>query len=707
MSEDLFDIFMEGLPATAGVATSDKPSAERTSFAPSAAPSQPALRTVPSAPPTPVSSSAALGITIIQNTTAEPDTSSSSSPSSLSPNAVHTEKNSLIRLRRPTVSFVQLPVRMAEFPFTTFRHLRTAAASGKTVPCTCIGAVIRKTDPKQSSTRQQRYAVLTLWNLQGISPSADDQLALLLCGSAFEQFYSQLVTGSVVAFSNVARCSSDHRGGGGPARQERPGDDLLLRVAEPDTVRQLGFSVDLGTCGAVSQRSGERCQGLVNRSLSERCSWHVSDLRKVARGTAPTAATSSAVAARRPLSSTSAALSPPVQGGKALATLLKRGADVRRQPSQQLLRQPAFLTVQGGTGLPSEVGQGLQNRGSFESGTYGGVRGGAPLELQPKTHLQPAASYPSAQALGVTTRGRDVLEAMRQQATQTEESRLLNLALRPSNPHSSSSQVDRRESDTKRSREIAEVATKRHRMQESAPTVMTTNERVTELRAQFKPLLSGRPSSYTPLQRFGSHGSVMAHTKNYAQSVVTTTATGQQSALLKAAAIASKGLAESVAAGQISSKTTRTSAEHHLPLTLLGAVADETISVNESLHGEAELQRLASFVERQVAKEKALETLEKITEQHIKAWFCVDCRGWSLQPLNSCLEQRHRVSMKPSMKKYIKCEHCSYKTFVIGEADAKGWKAYPRCPRCHQSSYWVTGDAAPQLAGPVEDAVPL
>ncbi|CAG9576566.1 conserved hypothetical protein [Leishmania major strain Friedlin] len=739
------------------------------------------------------------------------------------PSALITEPLSRIRFRRATVSLDQFSVRLAEFPFASFDLFRSMSRrSAEAVARTCVGVVTRKSDPKQSTaaTGSSRYAVLTLWNMESISPAPETELSVLLCGSAFDLLYSRLVTGAVVALSNVARCA---RRGSAPAQDT---DQVLLRVADSEAVRQLGFAADLGTCESVSYKSKERCRAMVNMQRSQHCTYHVADLRKAARSGDTEGKERNATHGARGASASSLGAPATMKGSTLTTHLTLSGAQQRlavlapagvaQRPaghhhpagssgraalrggavtnsrlaaSQQMLRQTSFFAVRGATGLPVEDAALRNCVNSAASGVYGGVQTGAPLALRQQVGLRPAASYPSAHKLGVTSRGRDVLEAARQQAVHHEEEKLLRRPLRCGRTASTAGEGlpnhartdgggsrggDALDADARAPNRSTEGGTasrgtgtpstagapKRARMEvptssslatftehatspcsyssssSSAPVASTSvaatatlgngadGSRVETLRQQFQPLCRGASSPFTPLKRHGAVHAVIAspRQRDHRHSVVmssavssVTGASASQNALYRAAIEAARDITSNSTDSATSPPEVSTSASAKLreaddgaasALTLLGSVADGIHSAHDHLRSESDRQQLLCFVNKQIAREKALEALEAITEQQIRAHYCYACRCWYGQPPTTCVEQHHRMELKPALKKYIKCEHCNYKTFVIGGDEAKGWRVYPRCPRCHQSSFWVRGDAALQVPAVVEAPPP-
>ncbi|KAG5499690.1 hypothetical protein JIQ42_05168 [Leishmania sp. Namibia] len=731
------------------------------------------------------------------------------------PSAVITESLSRIRIRRATVSLEQLSVRLAEFPFASFDVFRgLSRRSDEAVARTCVGVVTRKSDPKQSTTatRSSRYAVLTLWSMESISPAPETELSFLLCGSAFDLLYSRLVTGAAVALSNVARCL---RQGSSPAARDT--GDVLLRVADSEAVRELGFAVDLGRCASVSHKSNERCHAMVNMQRSQHCIYHVADLRKAARGGGTVGqdrySTNGTRGANAPslvdpatIKNKSLTSRLILSGAQERLTALVPGAIAQRPTGQhpagsldrvprggfgasssgmaaslKMLRQTSFFAVRGVTGIPVEDATVRSGVNSAASGVYGGVQAGAPLALRQQVGLCPAASYPSAQTLGVTSRGRDVLEAARQKAVHHEEEKLLRQPLRRERSVDTASErlqnhpravnggsssvvaclVRARAKDSgatgaavgsnvraslttgarKRARteaqppsSLASVTGHLPSASTSSPAPVTSastaastasvsgadGSRVEALRQQFQPLHRGASVPFTPLKGHSSVHAVIASPRQRGcrQSIATpravssgTGTSASQNALCRAAFKAVRDAAKSSAEGAKSPPkvSTSSSARSHeaddgaeSALTLLGSVADSIHSAHDHLRSEADRQRLLSFVNKQIAKEKALEALEAITEEKIHAHYCYACRSWYGQPPTTCRELHHRIELRPALKTYIKCEHCHYKTFVIGGDEAKGWKVYPHCPRCHQSSFWVRGDAALQVSTVVE-----
>ncbi|CAJ1028399.1 Primase zinc finger/Mcm10 replication factor, putative [Leishmania shawi] len=736
------------------------------------------------------------------------------------PSAVVTEPLSRIRVRRATVSLEQFSVRLAEFPFASFDLFRSMSRrSDEAVARTCVGVVTRKSDPKQgtTATRSSRYAVLTLWSMESISPAPETELSFLLCGSAFDLLYSHLVIGAVVALSNVTRCA---RRGSAPSHDA---DEVLLRVANSEAVRQLGFAADLGTCASVSYKSRERCRAMVNTRRSQHCVYHIADLRKAARGGGAVdqdrnlahgsrGTSASSLGASASMKSSALATYPTLSGAQQRLAVSASGgiaqrsaghhpaggssrashgsgmvANSRLAASQQMLRLTSFFAVHGVTGLPVEDPALRSGMNSAASGVYGGVQAGSPLALRQHVGLRPAASYPSTQALGVTSRGREVLEAARQQAIHHAEEKLLHQSLRCGRAPSTTGEGQPNQGRTggagsssgdacgvparvpnhraegvpsckntrtpstagvpKRARRelappsslapfkenlssacssvaFSEPATSTSIAAAEAPVSGVDGGRVEALRQQFQPLRRGAPAPFTPLTSHGAVHAVITSTRqrDYRRSVVMsgvrstdTGASGSQNTLFRAAAKAAKDLTSSSIDSTKSPPKVSMGASARLhdadedsgsALTLLGSLADGIHSAHDHLRSEADRQRLFSFVDKQITKEKALEALEAITEQQVRANYCYVCRCWYGQPPTTCVEQHHRMELKPALKKYIKCEHCNYKTFVIGGDEAKGWKVYPRCPRCHQSSFWVRGDAALRVAAVVEEPPP-
>ncbi|KAG5476539.1 hypothetical protein LSCM1_04254 [Leishmania martiniquensis] len=733
------------------------------------------------------------------------------------PSAVITETLSRIRIRRPTVSLEQFSVRLAEFPFASFDVFRGLSRhSEDAVARTCVGVVTRKSDPKQStaSTRSSRYAVLTLWSLEGISPSPGSELSFLLCGRAFDPLYSRLVTGAVVALSNVPRCT---RQGSSPV--SCGADEVLLRVADSEAVRELGFAADLGRCVSVSHKSKERCHAIVNMQRSQHCIHHVAGLRNAARGGGAVGQDRNSMSVTQG-ASTSPMRDPAAIRGNALTahltlsgaqqrlTVLAPGAAAQqstgRYPagsrgslplsdcgaprsgmaaSLKMLRQTSFFAVRGVTGTPVEDAALRRGVNSAASGVYGGVQAGAPLALRQQVGLRPAASYPSAQALGVTSRGRDVLEAARQKAVLHEEEKFLWQSLRRERTVSAGSEglpnpghavgcsrgggadinlrargtegnvngatagrnaslsltaggLKRARTEVTLSSTLAPVAD--HLLPPCSSTSRTAHvtstsatasaaaasgadaSRVEALRQQYQPLHRSASVPFTPLKSHGSVHAVIAspRERNYRSRILApgaasdgSGASASQNALLRAAFRAAKNVAsrsgenalsEPKASVNSSARTPEAEEGAESALTLLGSVADSICSAHDHLRSEADRQRLLTFVDKQITMEKALGALEAITEQKIKAHYCYACRCWYGQPPTTCVEQHHRIELRPALKKYIKCEHCDYKTFVIGGDEAKGWKVYPHCPRCHQPSFWVRGDAALQVSAMLE-----
>lgn len=826
------------------------------------------------------------------------------------PSQVFVERFSGIRVRRATRSFEQLQVWLAQCPFVEMARARQACVQATTstntargpsrsggeppsLPQTCIGVVVRKTDPKQG--KRGAFAVLTLWNMRGVSPVPQEELPFLLCSGAFDTLYSQLAVGSVVAVSNLTPVHSNASSSTTASlRPSARGDgDVLLRLSVLDDVRVLGYAADLTTCASISRNSQERCGNLVNSQHSPYCTFHVSDLRKVARGgatntnssghsgggptgplrgnaltsTANSKVTSTAAMKGgtlltrmqlsgamqpRPLIPTNSAgsspqASPYSQNGRVAPPMV--ALRMKQPPSPSLakragpggvggvpstrpaLTSPGFFTVQGGSGLPTETAGSGTGSTMDLTGTYAGVAHGQPLVAADVRTTQPTGpAYPSPSALAISTRGREVLEAARRQADERDQQQLLLRALGPpqssqSSPSPSTTQIT---GSTKRAKkrpsatastapagaaansvrgsggegslphrttfafassatatgasagasvasppspsplstEGSSVAAERSSLPSSeslsrdkrarteggahgvedistakgvphaSPSVPSASSAssttpaavkrtpsvsdalVQAIKAQYAPLPSSRAGDvFTPLRSHGSVEGVVLPEKSAVHHILTRTVTGRTSALVNAVAAALKtdhSLAPpSVASAASSSQprqfgsapTTTTSRVKDAPLTLLGSVADRVHSSNDDLREAAEHARLNAVLDRRIAQEKAREVLEGVTEQKLNAVYCHTCGRWYLAVQTTCQRDGHHTERKPTTKRFVCCEHCGMKTFVLGDS-TQPWKLLPRCPRCTKEAAWVWSNAAPELAAVREDPHP-
>lgn len=625
-----------------------------------------------------------IGVSVITNTNPRRgEVDGGSSVPLASPLEILEERHSGIRVRRATASMIQLSVWLAQYPYIPFCQVKEAlrAAPGTTLQQTCIGVITRKTDPKQGS--RSAYAVLTVWSLQGGSPVPAEELGVLLGGSAFDFLFAKLSLGAVVAIANLAVLS-----GGGHREtigSRSPDAFPLLKAGDMDQIRLLGYAANLGTCESVSYKSGERCHSFVNTRVTKHCSYHVADLRKAARGTtkgAP-APRSGALVAKWPSGVTTLQAS-----SFSTCPVRPRGGGTRAE-SQQLLKQPTFLTVRGDTGLPSSA----PVRNIECMGPYAGVGRGTPLRA---TMLAPPSpNHPSAQSMGVSSRGRDVLEAARQQIARTERGRLIREALRrhPESPVPASSAASR-----KRFRED-------HSSSSSSGNAGGTTL-VQSVREQFAPLHRSCNPSFVPM------GSVLAQDTTPAtqassrfEGSVVTQSKGRHSKLLSAVA---KALVDDPRL-QMASRQAQVGARGDdsgpgrgcaSSATLLGVVADQLTSSNEHLLKEAAVDHMAEYLSQQVEKEQAIAALERITERKVRVTYCYQCRRGYVKLPDTCLTERHRLEKREVTQTFVQCAHCSYKASIAGSTPA--WKIFPRCPRCNKECEWNASNAAPEMAAPRE-----
>ncbi|EAN76294.1 hypothetical protein, conserved [Trypanosoma brucei brucei TREU927] len=599
------------------------------------------------------------------------------------------EPNSNIKVSRPTRSCEQLAVILAQHPFTTFEGLRRSvkSAGGNSLPpSTVVGVVVHKTEPKRASTGRG-YGVVYLWDMKGPFVSPAGEVAILLGGSAFDTHYTRILSGLVLAVSGMQRMENQSVGkttfnattsGGSTAS----GDCGILKVTTCDQVRVLGFASDLATCQGTQQRSGELCKNIVNKSLSNYCAHHMANLQREARGAAPGV---SGKFRSQPLGT--ARLSAPALTCINLATLQSAQITASKTSSQALRRQKlGFLTVRGSTGLPASTpaSADVMAAGNAYAGVVAGdvlpvndVAQNAKRLLSNGDGKGMTSSYIPTQ-IGVGTQGRAVLGAAAAAEEAKNFDRLLRLALHPS------------QRGTKRPREGCE----------QPPWV--------EVREKFAPLSAPHDrSAFAPLRGGRRGDAILTGRNSYNSGVTTQGGKGTRSAIVNVVerqlraegSLAKFAGRSSVGQEEVRLRETtanKTGGSAPPPASLLGKVAESLHSVNDELRALDERQRLERQAERLLQQDKALEALADVTEQKLKAHYCRQCDRWYLRRNERCKSLGHIVETRETVRRFIQCEHCRYKTSVIG--DVRPSKLIPRCPRCSADVQWRASNAAPENA---------
>ncbi|KEG12693.1 minichromosome maintenance protein 10 [Trypanosoma grayi] len=626
--------------------------------------------------------------------------------------AVMQEANSGINVSRPTKSCEQLPVVLAQHPFCTFVEARRRLAAGGSAPSvTVVGVVIRKTDPKQKNGKHM-YGVISLWNMRGPFPTSSDELPVLFGGSAFDVHYTKLANAVVLALSGVQRMESRS----GPSvtssstaatesvskgnnnnnnNSSSSGSSEMLKVVSSDQVRVLGFAADLGTCQGVQQRSGERCNGVVNIAVSKYCSHHVMNLRREARGGGSMTATKSEASfgAARPNAGA------VVAGVSRMNLAALTSASATSKSTRQMLsrQQAGFLTVKGSCGLPTSSPADRDVRSA--GGAYAGVVMGGALPITGMCR-NVASVLRSPQALGVTGRGRAVLAAAVDQEDAKETQRLLQLALGVG------------EAGVKRLREETTMRTAA-----AVPKNQTAMQESEEVRAQYAPLAGGHASTAFVPMRSSGFDEVLLRQQDYQQRVVTTRADGTTSSIVSTVErrLRSEGVLAKSAAALAERQQQEQQAQHESPTqqhrgapkpaSLLGMVAGAMQSKNDDLRGIDARRQFEQRMDRRIAQEKALDALSEVSEQTVKGLYCRQCERWYLRRNERCRMLQHTMEARETTRRFIECEHCGYKTSVLG--DVRPSKIIPRCPRCCADVVWRASNAAPELAAPRDLPPPL
>ncbi|ORC92808.1 minichromosome maintenance protein 10 [Trypanosoma theileri] len=627
------------------------------------------------------------------------------------------EPKSGINISRPTKSCEQLPVILVQHPFRTFTEARRILNGGDTQQSLMIiGVVTRKTDPKQKNGKHA-YGVISLWNMQGPFPTPIEEMAILFGGSAFDVHYTKLANGVVLGLSGVQRM--ENRGGTSSStsssytsttgNSNNDNGSQMLKVVTSEQVRVLGYAADLGTCQGIQQRTGEHCNYMVNSALSKYCSHHAMNLRREARGnisvnTTTTTTTTTKMQTpwgtnRSSSSSVNAAL-PAGTTRVNLSSLNPAMPTASKSTLQALARQQqGFLTVKGSCGLPTHSPSASDV--SSAGGAYAGVVAGRAL---PVTGIcrDTTRVFNTPTALGVTSRGRAVLAAAVDQEDAKETQRLLQRAM------------GRNETGVKRTRSESVKSTLTSAIQNKLPTTTATTARTSSntisstekeleaIRAQYAPLTSDSSTAFAPMRGGGGFNEVLLRREDYANHVVTKRSNGTTSALVSTVArqLRNDGLLSKSGSTLTNEEQQRQSGNAPRPVSLLGVVAGSMQSTNEELRKINVKQQFEQRMERRLTQDKALEALSKITEQKVKCVFCRQCDRWYMKRNERCKMLHHTLIAGETTRHFIECEHCSYKTTVLG--DARPSKIIPRCPRCSAASVWRPSNAAPELAAPKE-----
>nr|CCC92638.1 conserved hypothetical protein [Trypanosoma congolense IL3000] len=599
------------------------------------------------------------------------------------------EPNSDIRVNRPTKACEQLPVVLVQYPFSLFGSLQRSLKSGNgqmSLPVTVVGTVINKTDPKKSGAGRT-YGVVHLWNMRGPFVQPSDEVSILLCGTAFDTHYTKIVNGLVVAVSNLQKMKSQCDSKMITAGHGSSSNCGILKVTSSDSLRVLGYALDMGTCQSVQQRSGDRCNNVVNKRLSSYCSYHASNLRQVARGTdigfGGKPPSSPSVNTRRAAGGISHAN---------FAGVCPSGVAASSGSRRSLLhQQTGFLTVKGSSGLPvsSPASSDVVSAGN----AYATVVAGAVLPvstasqnvkrvLGSNSERGGAGSYTPAD-IGVGGQGRVVLRAAAAAEDAKELERTLRLALQSGQP------------GPKRPRDEDHLS------------------EWSEVRAQFSPLpVSHDTSAFAPLKSFSGVDSVVRRRKNYGQRVVTRNSDGTRNAIVSAVErrLRSEGALSkyetSVALkeakdGKEQKKYDVAGGVSAAPSpSLLARLADSRHSANDELVALDERNRIERLGERLLRQDKAIEALTGVTEQKVRAFYCRQCDRWYVRHNERCKLLQHIVEARDTEKHFVQCEHCNYKTSILG--DVRPSKLLPRCPRCCAEAQWRMSNAAPETVLVVE-----
>ncbi|RNF12352.1 minichromosome maintenance protein 10 [Trypanosoma rangeli] len=615
------------------------------------------------------------------------------------------EPSSGITVKHPTKSCEQLSLVLVQYPYATFIELhRRLAAVGAPPSLTVIGVVIRKTDPRQKNGKNT-YGIVTLWSLRGPFPTPREELSVLLGGSAFDVHYTKIATGIVLALSGVqlmdrrndAAASNTQTGTAALSASATPRTNAggvgnnpsgLVKVTNSEQVRALGYAADLATCQAIQHHSGERCNRIVNGALSKFCSNHVSNLRRAACGNA-----ASATAPNLQLPARVTRPSTTFASGATRVNLVSgspTGAVASKVALQSLVRQqPGFLTVKGSCGLPTTTPAGSDVTSA--AGAYAGVVSGSALSVTGMCR-DVGRVFSSPQSLGVTSRGRTVLAAAVDQEDAKERQRLLQLAIKPN-----------------------ELGTKRSRSGSTA-AVMNAKETVAQdveaVREQYAPLPGDRtPYSFASM-RCSAFEEVRLRHQDYQHRVVTRRANGKTSSIVSAVERRLRSDGTLAKAGASLVQTEKEEVTPHsqdaappISTSLLSAVAGVMGSVNDDLRVADERRKFEHRMERRILQDKALDALAEVTEQTVKGIYCQQCERWYLRRNERCKMLQHTLETKETTRRFIECEHCGYKTSLLG--DVRPSKMVPRCPRCCADAVWKASNAAPASAASRKDSIQL
>ncbi|CAD2218694.1 Primase zinc finger/Mcm10 replication factor, putative [Angomonas deanei] len=529
------------------------------------------------------------------------------------------EPRSGIRIKSTTSAFSQLAVHLAESPFLSFSNALQKSTGGAAVEHTVIGVVVRKSDPKKNS-KGGSNSVAVLWNMNGPSPSKHTEISFLLCGNEFDRLHSQLFVGGVFAVSNFKTMPNSGR--------EKSGSPLMF-VNKTDQVKFLGYAADLGTCEATSRASGEKCARLVNKKVSLQCDYHISNLKSLARGKLP-----------------------PSSGGKQ-----KTLAPVSRHQKVFGLETPKqvpFLTVRGGV-----LQHAKETSGQMQGmGYYAGVNKNSALPINSKIDTSHLDRLPSSKQLGVSGKGRAVLQAAVDHDVKEEHKVFLK--------------------ELESARVMSDSASKRPR--NSSDRALADN-----VKAKYAPIVNNKETVFAPLKRFCADGGV-AVDPNAGNASGRFQPSGNNSLLLSAVKRTMKS----------SNSRTVTASDQ----TSLKDIAKGINSRNTDLLVVQERDETAAKLDKLIVQENAIAVLSKITAQKIAAVFCTDCKQYYAGACpDSCKINGHRTQRVTTLKRYIECHQCGFKTFVLGE-HVHPSTVHPKCPRCDTANAWVLGNASPELRAP-------
>lgn len=612
-------------------------------------------------PTRPEAAASPSGLQFIRAATTPSNATSSSALPLLDPLQVQREASSGIYLKRATKSFQLLPVLTTEFPFASFQTVQQQLRGGNSMEHRlCIGAVTRKSDPKPG--RDSPYAVVTIWSMESLMPSPPTELALLMCGAAFQFTFSKLSLGQVIAVSALTGLPPKSGSSDGSS-------SLLLKVNSPQHVHLLGVAVDFGTCEATQQQSGERCRSLVNTRLSKRCAYHIKS------NTSSSSKASSKGGLSTSIGASSARSHPSLLGSR--PSVISPGmSPAVSQLNLKLAASPLF-TVNGKTGRPSQA---TQPPSSFSGGVYGSVKGREQLAVS-SSILSPPQQYPSTQVLGVSARGRETLMAAMKQERDRATSQALRRAKNGTNPldEGQPPSIHAEETRAKASQPSHSLLPhsssdgKRKREEEAASLRTKVDyEMIKRVKTDFAPIAGSVQRSAAGIRASSQKASSSALLDVVARDMV------------------KKGLGDGshqTASGQRVSTVQASS---------LISMAEKVTSGHASLVAEAASLALQTKLDKLVEQEAAQNVLSTITEESISAYYCAACHTWFLRCPVLCRTKGHRIEKRKTKKHHIMCQHCGFKTFVLGDTNA-AYRILPQCSRCHGAARWTIGSAASEL----------